>query len=104
MPNRSFPAALAATALLLGALPAGAEGRYCAAHDDVVQRLTTEFGETLQSIGLAGRDAMVEVFDAPETGSWTIIVTTPTGRSCLIASGQAFENLAEHLPDGSRGA
>jgi hypothetical protein len=40
----------------------------------------------------------VEVFASAETGTWTITVTNATGTTCLVASGQAFERLAETLP------
>ena len=42
----------------------------------------------------------MEVFASPETGTWTITVTTAAGMTCLVASGQAFEELAESLPQG----
>lgn len=46
-----------------------------------------------------GQQGMVmETFASGETGSWTITVTTPNGMTCLVASGQAFETLAEALP------
>ena len=49
--------------------------------------------------GCNGRNnAMVEVFASEETGSWTILVTMPTGVTCLVASGEAFEEVAEVLP------
>ena len=43
-------------------------------------------------------NAVVEVFASDETGTWTITVTTPNGMTCLVASGQSFEALAEALP------
>ena len=33
-----------------------------------------------------------------DSGSWTITVTMTNGITCLVASGQAFEELAEMLP------
>ncbi|MEN8747746.1 MAG: hypothetical protein ABF316_05005, partial [Marivita sp.] len=55
------------------------------------------YGETRQSIGLAQNNTMVEVFASSTTGTWTITVTNTAGRTCLVASGQAFEQLAEAL-------
>ena len=37
-------------------------------------------------------------YDYAESGSWTITVTMPTGMTCLMASGQSYEALAEALP------
>lgn len=72
--------------------------RNCAPRDRVIERLTNTFGETRQSIGLAANNGVIEVFASPETGSWTITVTMPSGVTCLIVSGQSFEALAELPP------
>ena len=70
----------------------------CAPRAVVIERLASSYGETRQSIGLAQNNTMVEVFASTNTGSWTITVTNASGLSCLVASGQAFERLAESLP------
>lgn len=86
--------ALCATALLH--VPQTAQAATsCAERDKVVQRLSQRFGEQPRSIGLGANNALVEVFASDETGTWTITVTHPTGMTCLIASGQAFETLAQ---------
>ena len=70
----------------------------CAPRDTVVARLAEGYGETRQSIGLGANNAVIEVFASAETGTWTITVTSARGVTCLVASGQAFETLAEALP------
>ena len=70
----------------------------CAPRDVVVTRLAEKYGESRQSIGLGTNLSVVEVFASVETGTWTITVTTPSGMSCLVASGEAYENLYESLP------
>ena len=72
--------------------------RNCAPREAVVKRLAEGYGETRQSIGLGANNAVVEVFASTETGSWTITVTQPGGLTCLVASGQSFETVAENLP------
>lgn len=69
----------------------------CAQRDAVIDRLANKYGETRQSMGLGANNAVVEVFASKESGSWTITVTMPTGVTCLVASGQAFETLTEDL-------
>ena len=76
----------------------GQTGRNCAPRQIVLERLATKYGETRQSIGLGANNAVVEMFASIETGTWTITVTTPQGLTCLVASGQSFETLAEALP------
>ncbi|MBV2360236.1 hypothetical protein KUH32_10655 [Thalassococcus sp. CAU 1522] len=77
---------------------AAAQTANCAPREMVIERLATKYGETRQSIGLGNNNAVVEVFASEETGTWTITVTTASGMTCLVASGQAFEELAEALP------
>lgn len=72
--------------------------RNCGERATVVQRLADGYGETRQSIGIGANNAVVEVFASQDSGSWTITVTAPGGLTCLVASGQAFETLAEALP------
>ncbi len=77
---------------------AAQQSRNCAPRDTVIERLADRFGETRQSIGLGSQGSVVETFASDTTGSWTITVTMPNGMTCLVASGQSFEELAEALP------
>ncbi|MBU2983546.1 hypothetical protein KO498_17195 [Lentibacter algarum] len=83
-------------ALVIGA-PAFAS-QNCAPRERIVERLAEKYGETRQSVGLGANNAVVEVFASQTSGTWTITVTTAAGLTCLVASGQAFETLAEALP------
>jgi hypothetical protein len=90
---------LLATALIaLTATTATAQPRNCAPRDTVIERLASTYGETRQSIGLGERGMVIETFASADTGTWTITVTTPNGLTCLVASGQSWEELAETLP------
>ncbi|WP_299726356.1 hypothetical protein [uncultured Tateyamaria sp.] len=88
----------AALNLVTTTLAAAQQNRNCGPRDLVVNRLAEGYGETRQSMGLGANNAVIEVFASEESGSWTITVTSPNGMTCLIASGQAFEELAEALP------
>jgi len=90
---------LGALILGLSAVEASAQtARNCGPRDTVVNRLADGYGETRKSMGLGANNSVVEVFASAESGTWTITVTTPNGLTCLVASGQAFEELAEVLP------
>ena len=91
-------------ALILFASTASAQSRNCADHAMVVERLASGYGETRQSIGLGADNTVVEVFASLDTGTWTITVTQAGGPTCLVASGAAFQALAEALPNTDRGA
>ncbi|MBV7396239.1 hypothetical protein [Mameliella sediminis] len=100
MTEKYIKIAMLSAGLLLGAasLVEAQELRHCAPRDQVVDRLATKFGETRQSMGLGANNAVMELFASSESGSWTITVTMANGITCLVASGQAFEELAEALP------
>lgn len=88
----------AATTAVTTTAATAQSSRNCAPRAAVVERLASTYGESRQSMGLGANNAVVEVFASAATGSWTITVTTPAGLTCLVASGQHFEELAEALP------
>ncbi|WP_412073887.1 hypothetical protein [Tritonibacter mobilis] len=88
----------AGLALVVSSQMAAAQSQNCAPRDMVVKRLAERYGESRQSIGMGQQGMVMETFASNETGSWTITVTTPNGMTCLVASGQSYEVLAEALP------
>lgn len=70
----------------------------CDARDRVLAFLSERYGETRRSVGLAGEGAVMELFAAADTGTWTITVTLTDGQMCLVASGSAYEAVTEDLP------
>lgn len=95
-------AAVAAPALI--ATDASAQGRVCAERAKLVAELANSHGETRQSVGLQRNNGVIETFANTETGSWTIIVSLPTGVSCLVAAGEAFEKEAKTASLKGKGA
>ena len=81
-------AILIAAALIAPALAQAQSQNNCGNREVVVDRLSSKYGESRQSIGMAPKGRVVEVFASLETGTWTITVTTPNGITCLVASGQ----------------
>ena len=74
------------------------QAQNCAPREDIIQRLAETYGETRRGIGIARQGAVMEVYASDSSGSWTITVTLPDGVTCLIASGQAYEDVSEALP------
>lgn len=70
----------------------------CGERHVVVRMLYEEYGETVQSVGLAG-NRILETYASEDTGTWTILMTMPDGVSCLMASGSHYERVTE----GQRG-
>ena len=74
----------------------------CAERTQVVERLAEKYGETRQSMGMHQNSGVLEVYASPSTGSWTILVTMPDGKACLVAAGQYWESNAQPLtPQGT---
>lgn len=81
----------ALAAALAAVLPtAAAAGMQCGERASVVAQLQEQFGETQRSIGFQEGRGVVEVYANDDSGSWTILLTTPEGMSCLMAAGEAW--------------
>ncbi|MGL4238020.1 hypothetical protein [Tabrizicola sp.] len=91
-----------ALSLGLGGMIAAADvalgNTQCDARDRVVALLAERYGETRRSVGIAGENAVMELYAADETGTWTIAITLPDGQMCLMASGSGYEAVTEQLP------
>ena len=59
----------------------------CAPRDKLIERLETGYGEALAGGGLQSENRMIEVWAAPETGTWTVLMTQANGMACIMASG-----------------
>jgi hypothetical protein len=92
MQKTLFALSLGIAGYLLAAHGVMAQQAQCAERQTIVESLQDRYGETRQSIGLAQNDGIVEVFASTSTGSWTILFTAPNGSTCLVASGQNYEN------------
>lgn len=74
-----------------------AQGASCADHDMIIGQLSHDFGERQQMAGLSAGGQLVELYGAEETGTWTIIVTEPSGITCLLSSGDYFQRYDDEL-------
>ncbi|MFN4203942.1 MAG: hypothetical protein ACK4GM_12860 [Tabrizicola sp.] len=72
----------------------------CDSREAVTALLADRYGETRRSLGIAGEAAVMEVYASDETGTWSITMTLPDGRMCLMASGSDYEAVTEDLPAG----
>lgn len=91
-----------ALSLGLGGMIAAADVAFgapqCDTRERVVALLADRYGETRRAVGIAGQTAVMELFAAEATGTWSITMTLPDGQMCLMASGLNYETLAETLP------
>jgi len=74
----------------------------CGTRDSVVAKLGDKYGEVRRGGGLAGSTAIFEIWASEATGSWTILKTTPDGKTCIMAVGEGWQDDAgEPTPTGS---
>jgi hypothetical protein len=85
-------------AVLLSAAQVAQGAPQCDTRERVTALLADRYGETRRAVGIAGEAAVMEVFAAEATGTWSITMTLPDGRMCLMASGVGYEALTEELP------
>ncbi|MCB1390256.1 MAG: hypothetical protein KDK12_14115 [Rhodobacteraceae bacterium] len=81
--------ALAAALVLLPAVTAEAQSLPCAARERVLAFVIDQRHETRLATGDASRGATIELY-AGDSGSWTLLLNLPDGRSCLLANGENF--------------
>jgi len=86
------------TALVSLAANAQSAAPLCGDHGAIKDALANSYSEKPVSMGLASNGTMVEIY-ASKTGSFTIIMTEPTGRSCMLAAGESWENVPRQLSD-----
>ena len=67
----------------------------CNERDDVLKMLGKKYGETVSAVGVSNTGGLIEVVNDPKDGSWTIIMTTPWGMSCLVAAGQGWHDMEQ---------
>lgn len=85
------------TVILLFTSHAGAQETAvrCAPRGNVIDKLIKKFGEKQVSWALTKENKVIETFSNPKTKSWTILVTSTNGSTCLLAAGEEFNLVAD---------
>ena len=65
----------------------------CADRDKVLSHLAKKYSEAPIAAGVTTSGGLVEVLTDEKGNTWTIILTTPQGLSCLIAAGEGWRVL-----------
>lgn len=81
--------ALAVAALAALAAPASAQ-TLCLTTADLRALLTDRYGEVMQGARLDGNGLVVEVWTHPQGASFTVVLTTPDGHSCVLRDGELW--------------
>ncbi len=96
---RIAPALIAVSALLTGS-PATAEPAACAARSIALNHFSSRYAEKPVAMGLTNNGAMMEILSSKSGRSWTILLTTPNGVTCLVSAGENLETLPRFVDTG----
>ena len=92
---RIFGGAALAFGLFLGLAAEAPAQTVCLPHTEVAKQLGSLHSEAPVAIGLANDGNVVEVFSTGDGSTWTIVVTMPSGKTCLVAAGEGWETLTK---------
>ncbi|HEX8046827.1 hypothetical protein [Rhizobium sp.] len=90
--NRFIGTAVLATAILLPNVAAAQATVACAERAEIVAFLDGHYSEKPSAIGQLDSKTIVEIF-AAQSGSWTMMITDVSGRSCVILTGQNWDSI-----------
>jgi hypothetical protein len=85
--------AIAASLLAAPAFAQSAGGPPCVKRADLIKHLEAKFHEAPAAVGLADNGSLLEVFASKSGETWTVTVTMPNGISCMVATGQQWQDL-----------
>ena len=83
------PLAALAALVTVATSPASAQSA-CGPREQLVKLLADQYKEDPVGMGLSQPGQVLEVF-ASSNGSWTMVMTMPDGKACMIAAGDNWE-------------
>jgi hypothetical protein len=75
-----------------------AQPQACADRNDFLKQLWTRHSEAPTALGLTATGQVLEVLTS-KTGSWSIMVTSPAGTTCMVAVGEAWSAVPKAKTD-----
>lgn len=95
MKRHLTPAALIAIGLVAAPTASAAQ---CGLRNDVIEKLESKYDEHLTAGGLqktTTAQSVMEIWSSTATGTFTVLLTSPQGISCVVAVGTDFFKAAE---------
>ena len=77
-------------ALFAGSSSIVAAQMFCVERGDMLDRLASEYGEELIEVKMTEERGLLEVLKSPTKGTWTLLLTKPSGISCVLATGRGL--------------
>lgn len=86
--SRFFPAALAA-AFFVSASASQAQPQ-CGPREILLRQLAEKYGEEPVALGVVHNGSLLEMVMTPDGSTWSMVLTSPSGVSCLVAAGEGW--------------
>ena len=90
--------AAAGLAVFLCTSFAAAQGAACGDRQTFINHLRNKYGEFQVAQGVTGNKGLVEVFASEDRATWTILVTTSYGQTCMVGSGENWRTAKPKEP------
>ncbi|MGE4249268.1 MAG: hypothetical protein AB7F09_07760 [Parvibaculaceae bacterium] len=81
---------MAVAVLFTFTTPTHAQFAMCGERAAIIDQLKTKYQETRQAVGLISNNGAAELY-VSEKGTWTMLVTMASGKSCIIAAGHDWD-------------
>ena len=82
--------ALFATLSMTGTPAQAAE---CGRRDYIIKQLGKQFAEVRRATGMMRKSGLMEIYVSKKKGTWTVLVTSPRGMTCIVAAGEMWEDM-----------
>lgn len=88
----ALAASLAATTTLA---QSAATGLRIPCHDatEIARQLSKKYEEAPIAMGLQSNGNLLQIYTSESQHTWTVVSTTPAGKSCIVAAGKRWETL-----------
>jgi hypothetical protein len=71
----------------------------CDTRDAVIAVLSEKYKENPVALGVTHNGGLIEILTNGDGSTWSIIVTTPQGMSCLVAAGSDWQEINQASTD-----
>lgn len=92
--------ALALTLMFVMTSEAPAQAAACQTHDSLAKQLEERYAEKPVAAGLDAGGRLIVLFTSADSASWTMVMTTPAGESCVMAVGEYWREIKRPAIDG----
>jgi hypothetical protein len=66
---------------------------------EIAKQLNSRYDEAPVAFGLQSNGHLLQVWSSEDKGTWTVVSTSPSGVSCIVAAGKGWESLP-HIKNG----